>query len=100
MALDHGIHCRLAVTGYFNALPSIQVKRPRMFWMGWIRLIHFTTAYILLSRCCFVFTGRVGNEYAGDVSGSVLAPRTAQRRYQRNPAGIFRTSKRGPRYWT
>lgn len=67
--------------------------------MGWIRLIHFTTAYILLSRCCFVFTGHVSAmSTPGDVSGSVLAPRLAQRRYQRNPL-VFFPRKEAHRYY-
>lgn len=42
----------LAVTGYFigHPLPSIQGEATFMFWMGWIRLIHFTTAYIFYCR--------------------------------------------------
>lgn len=68
MALDHGvIHCRLAVTGYFigRPLPSIQGEATFMFWMGWIRLIHFTTAYIFTVALLFrIYWACVGNEYA------------------------------------
>lgn len=103
MALDHGvIHCRPAVTGYFigRPLPSIQGEATFMFWMGWIRLIHFTTAYIFTVALLFrIYWACVGNEYAeGDVSGSVLAPRTAQRRYQRNPL-VFFLEKEAHRYY-
>ncbi len=36
----------LAVTGYFigRPLPSIQVEATFMYWTGWMRVIHFTTA--------------------------------------------------------
>ncbi|MEY5259823.1 cytochrome b/b6 domain-containing protein, partial [Salmonella enterica subsp. enterica serovar Corvallis] len=57
----------LAVTGYFigRPLPSIQGEATFMFWMGWIRLIHFTTAYIFTVALLFrIYWACVGNEYA------------------------------------
>lgn len=66
----------LAVTGYFigRPLPSIQGEATFMFWMGWIRLIHFTTAYIFTVALLFrIYWACVGNEYARRCSGSVLA---------------------------
>ncbi len=39
-----------------------------MFWMGWIRLIHFTTAYIFTVALLFrIYWACVGNEYAGEM---------------------------------
>ncbi|ETC14707.1 hypothetical protein CFSAN001697_12165 [Salmonella enterica subsp. enterica serovar Cerro str. CFSAN001697] len=54
----------LAVTGYFigRPLPSIQGEATFMFWMGWIRLIHFTTAYIFTVALLFrIYWACVGN---------------------------------------
>lgn len=93
----------LAVTGYFigRPLPSIQGEATFMFWMGWIRLIHFTTAYILLSRCCFVFTGHVS---AMSTPGRCFWFRSGAapgaKALSAKSAGIF-SSKRGPSLlWT
>lgn len=60
----------LAVTGYFigRPLPSIQGEATFMFWMGWIRLIHFTTAYIFTVALLFrIYWACVGNEYAREM---------------------------------
>ncbi|EBI0732114.1 Ni/Fe-hydrogenase, b-type cytochrome subunit [Salmonella enterica] len=60
----------LAVTGYFigRPLPSIQGEATFMFWMGWIRLIHFTRAYIFTVALLFrIYWACVGNEYAREM---------------------------------
>lgn len=71
MALDHGvIHCRPGCYRIFHwpPLPSIQGEATFMFWMGWIRLIHFTTAYIFTVALLFrIYWACVGNEYAREM---------------------------------
>lgn len=92
----------LAVTGYFigRPLPSIQGEATFMFWMGWIRLIHFTTAYIFTVALLFrIYWACVGNEYAREMFlVPFWLPRLAQRRYQRNPL-VFFLEKEAHRYY-
>lgn len=88
----------LAVTGYFigRPLPSIQGEATFMFWMGWIRLIHFTTAYIFTVALLFrIYWACVGNEYAREmflVPFSGAAP--GAKALSAKSAGIFSSKKR------
>jgi Ni/Fe-hydrogenase 1 B-type cytochrome subunit len=55
----------LALTGLFIGSPRSLALNPSQYIMGWVRLIHFTTAYILtISMAIRVYWSFVGNRYA------------------------------------
>ncbi|MGL4860460.1 MAG: Ni/Fe-hydrogenase, b-type cytochrome subunit [Enterobacteriaceae bacterium] len=60
----------LAVTGYFigKPLPSQPGEATFVFVMGWLRLIHFSAAYIFTIALLFrLYWALVGNEYAREM---------------------------------
>ena len=56
----------LTVTGFFIAAPFSMAHSASDFNMGWMRFIHFTTAYLFtLSVVSRVIWSFIGNRYAG-----------------------------------
>jgi Ni/Fe-hydrogenase 1 B-type cytochrome subunit len=58
----------LAVTGFIIADPpalNINAEASQLFLMGYVRLIHFASAYIFVANLAFrIYWGFVGNRYA------------------------------------
>lgn len=78
----------LMVTGYFigRPLPSVSGEATYLFYMGYIRLIHFAAAMIftvlLLGR---IYWACVGNRYSRAVYRPGLASQLVARRFLRGP---------------
>jgi len=55
----------LSVTGYYIADPFIHATSTKQYIMGWIRLIHFITAYALvMSIIIRIYWALIGNSYS------------------------------------
>jgi Ni/Fe-hydrogenase 1 B-type cytochrome subunit len=55
----------LSVTGFMIGNPTTLAASPSQFVMGWIRFIHFTTAYIFaIGLAIRLYWSLVGNKYA------------------------------------
>jgi len=56
----------LSVTGFLIGNPTTLADSPSQFVMGWIRFIHFATAYIFaIGLVIRIYWSFVGNQYAG-----------------------------------
>jgi Ni/Fe-hydrogenase 1 B-type cytochrome subunit len=56
----------LAFTGFYIGRPFIHAVSTNQYIMGWIRLIHFIAAYLLVVSCLVrVYWAFAGNRYAG-----------------------------------
>ncbi len=68
----------LSLTGYYIGNPFMHATSPDQYIMGWIRFIHFTTAYIfLMSLIIRIYWSIVGNRFA---SFSEFFPFSAKKR--------------------
>jgi Ni/Fe-hydrogenase 1 B-type cytochrome subunit len=68
----------LSVTGYYIGNPFMHATSPDQYIMGWIRFIHFTSAYIFLMMLIIrVYWSLVGNRFASFVE---FFPFSAKRR--------------------
>jgi Ni/Fe-hydrogenase 1 B-type cytochrome subunit len=55
----------LSVTGFYIGRPFIHAYSADQYVMGWVRFIHFTTAYVfLMSLLIRIYWSFVGNRYA------------------------------------
>ncbi len=55
----------LSVTGFLIGNPSTWASSPSQFVMGWIRFMHFTTAYVFaIGLAVRLYWSLVGNKYA------------------------------------
>lgn len=67
----------LAVTGFYIGNPFIHAYSSEQYIMGWIRLIHFITAYtFMMSMIIRIYWAFMGNKYA---SYKVWLPFSAKR---------------------
>ncbi len=68
----------LSITGYYIGNPFIHATSSSQYIMGWIRFIHFTTAYVfLMSVLIRIYWSIMGNQFA---SFKEFFPTTAKKR--------------------
>lgn len=70
----------LSITGYYISNPFILAQSSNEYIMGWMRFIHFTSAYVFLfSMLIRIYWSFMGNKYA---SFTEFFPLSAKRRSQ------------------